>query len=40
MTGKEHRHLMRDICVYFKALEDSPILESHNFFIENTYINR
>jgi phage regulator Rha-like protein len=30
---------MRDIRGYVKVLEDSPILDSHNFFIESTYIN-
>lgn len=39
MTGKNHQHLMRDIRVYIKVLEDSPKLDSQDFFIESTYKN-
>lgn len=39
MIGKQHAHLMRDIRGYIKILEDSPNLDSQEFFIENTYIN-
>ena len=37
MVGKEHKHLLRDIQVYINALEISPILDTSNFFIPNTY---
>ena len=39
MTDKQHAHLMRDIKGYIKVLEDSPTLDSHNFFIESEYLN-
>lgn len=39
MTGKNHQHLMRDIRGYIKVLEDSPKLDSQDFFIESTYKN-
>ena len=39
MVEKEHNHLMRDIRGYVKVLEDSPNLDSHNFFIESDYFN-
>lgn len=39
MTGKNHQHLMRDIRGYIKVLEDSPKLDSQEFFIESTYKN-
>lgn len=39
MTGKNHQHLMRDIRGYIKVLEDSPKLDSQDFFIETTYKN-
>ncbi|CAI3643172.1 Rha family transcriptional regulator [Clostridium neonatale] len=39
ITGKNHQHLMRDIRGYIKVLEDSPKLDSQDFFIESTYKN-
>lgn len=39
MTGKEHKHLIRDIRGYVKVLEDSPNLVSQDFFIKSTYVN-
>ncbi|MEK5425334.1 phage antirepressor KilAC domain-containing protein [Cytobacillus sp. FSL R7-0680] len=37
MTGKSHAHLMRDIQVYKKILDENPKLDSQNFFIPSTY---
>lgn len=39
MTGKEHKHLLRDIKGYVKVLNPSPNLDSANFFIESTYLD-
>lgn len=39
MIGKRHDHLMRDIRGYIKILEDSPNLESQEYFIKSTYFN-
>lgn len=39
MIGKNHQHLMRDIRGYIKVIEDSPKLDSQDFFIESTYKN-
>ena len=39
MIDKNHAHLMRDIRGYVEVLEDSPKLDSRNFFEESTYIN-
>ncbi|MEX6054119.1 Rha family transcriptional regulator [Mammaliicoccus sciuri] len=39
MTDKNHAHLMRDIRGYAEILEDNPKLDSHDFFVESTYIN-
>lgn len=40
MIGKDHRHLMRDIRSYINDLEASPNLDTANFFIESTYIDK
>lgn len=37
MISKDHKHLMRDIRLYTKDLEDSPKLDPHQFFIPSTY---
>jgi len=39
MTGKRHTDLLRAIRGYIKVLDNSAILQTHNFFIESTYIN-
>ena len=39
MIGKRHQHLLRDIQGYIKVIEDSPKLDSQDFFIESTYKN-
>lgn len=39
MVGKKHSHLLRDIKLYKGVIEDNPNLDSHSFFIENTYLN-
>jgi Rha family phage regulatory protein len=39
MTGKAHDKLLRDIRGYIKVLDQSPKLETANFFIESTYEN-
>ena len=38
MIGKNHQHLMRDIRGYIKVIEDSPKLDSQDFFIESTVV--
>jgi len=42
MIEKEHAHLMRDIRSYAETLDNSanPNLDSLNFFIESTYIDK
>ncbi|WP_455798973.1 Rha family transcriptional regulator [Clostridium butyricum] len=39
IIGKKHQHIMRDIRGYIRVLEDSPKLDSRDFFIESTYQN-
>jgi Rha family phage regulatory protein len=41
MTGKEHRHVLRDIREYIEILDSnpSPNLDSANFFIESSYFD-
>ncbi|MEX0415299.1 ORF6C domain-containing protein [Bacillus sp. C30] len=39
MVGKKHFHLMRDIAGYKEVLEENPKLDSHQFFMESTYVN-
>lgn len=39
MVGKNHQHLLRDVRGYVEVLEDSPNLDSQDFFIESTYLN-
>lgn len=40
MIGKDHKHLMRDIRSYINDLEESPKLDSRQFFIQSTYISK
>lgn len=40
MVGKAHNKLMRDIRGYIEDLKDSPKVDSHNLFVESTYINK
>ncbi|WP_410406205.1 phage antirepressor KilAC domain-containing protein [Lactobacillus crispatus] len=40
MISKDHKHLMRDIRLYTKDLEDSPKLDPHQFFIPSTYTSK
>jgi phage regulatory protein, rha family len=39
MIGKQHSHLLRDIESYKSVIEDNPILDSANYFIEGSYLN-
>ncbi|ANP84270.1 hypothetical protein BAQ53_24480 [Bacillus sp. B25(2016b)] len=39
MVGKQHSHLLRDIKGYIKIMADNPKLDSHQFFINSTYLN-
>lgn len=39
MVSKNHQHLLRDVRGYVEVLEDSPNLDSQDFFIESTYLN-
>lgn len=38
MVEKTHDKLLRDIRGYITVIEDSPKLESQDFFVESTYI--
>lgn len=37
MIGKRHGHLMRDIRCYINDMEESPKMDSRQFFIESNY---
>lgn len=37
MIGKQHAHLMRDIAVYIRDMDQNPNLDSDSFFIPSTY---
>ncbi|OMD69151.1 Rha family transcriptional regulator [Paenibacillus odorifer] len=37
MTGKQHKHLVRDIDNYVQVFSQSPDLDSDDFFVETTY---
>lgn len=39
MTGKQHKHLMRDIKGYVDIILASPNLDSLNFFVESSYFD-
>jgi len=40
MVGKEHSHLLRDIKGYISILGPNPKVDSAQFFIESTYIDK
>ena len=37
MTGKQHKHLMRDIRKYIKYISTTPNLDPSIFFIQDRY---
>jgi len=40
MVGKEHSHLLRDIKGYISILGPNPKVDSAQFFIESTYVDK
>lgn len=40
MTGKQHSHLCRDIQGYIEVLSKNPKLDSLDFFIESSYVDK